>query len=175
MGIIFLNLAFLVWQIYELIDKGRIVFHPVFLAMDVFVNICLLSEIILRIIAMKLYFFKRFSNIFDIFIFGIGIFAIVVYIRSHYQEKDNNDVEEIDSLIIIVVNLVRYGTCFGRIASILRSIKKNVSNRKRKIILGGKESESLLSKKNSNDFAILQSDDDYNYSEPRIYDTEEDQ
>jgi len=158
--IIVINIILLIWQIYLLLLHKRIHFEPIFFSVELFVNLFILFEIILRLLVMKWQYFHFFANIFDMIVFCIGFVTLVLY--ANYN--DDEIIEEADSIILLTITIIRYSVSFARIITLLKSINQNV-----RVTTGPKidisapitETDSLIQDPNNNTIRI-------NNGNPRI-------
>jgi len=117
-GVVIIMVALFIWELIIIINKNT-PHHPVFVILEVSVNVGLLLDISLRISAQQRDYLKHWGNIFDCFVAALSILVMILFFTL---SSDNRAVEigevEIDIVLLAFRNII---TCLRTIVVIKNS------------------------------------------------------
>jgi len=113
-AIIIVNIALLLWELISIVEGGFPT-NPGFIVLEVLVNFALLSEVLLRLVAMHRRFCQYWGNVFDVFVLILSLLAMVLYFTGESLFKD---IEEGFSLILLSC---RYVIALLRVAILVKN------------------------------------------------------
>jgi len=142
---ILVNVILLSWMVFH---WNKYPSHSWFFGMEIAVNVTLIVEVMIRMAALRGQFWKQWSNIFDVFVMGLSIFAIAADLFKDMPL----DLEDIAAAFILVL---RYVVQFLRLFLFIKN--------QRKILKATHDSQQI-------DFSILNPDDFAHVDEFASYD-----
>uniref|UniRef100_A0A6B2LEN4 Ion transport domain-containing protein n=1 Tax=Arcella intermedia TaxID=1963864 RepID=A0A6B2LEN4_9EUKA len=120
--VLLLNFTILIWELIS-VAEGSFPNHPMFIILEVLVNLTLLIEIILRFLPLKLRYFRYWGHIFDCAVFILSIVAMVFFFKADSILKD---VEEVFTILLVSC---RYVIALMRVISFIKNQSSTITIR----------------------------------------------
>jgi len=119
--IIVINLALLIWELIAISTSGGFPSSPGFVFLEVVVNLSLLIEIILRVLAMGKKYWNYWGNYFDCFVLLLSLVAMSLYFAGDSVFK------EIEEGFALALLICRYIIAILRVGVIVKNQSNTLS------------------------------------------------
>eukprot|EP01125_Pyxidicula_operculata_P006288 TRINITY_DN2181_c0_g1_i1.p1 TRINITY_DN2181_c0_g1~~TRINITY_DN2181_c0_g1_i1.p1 ORF type:complete len:213 (+),score=36.44 TRINITY_DN2181_c0_g1_i1:7-645(+) len=159
--LIILNIALLIWEVVE-ITKKEMPDSPIFLVLEITVNLALLGEVLLRVASQQKAYCKYWGNIFDCVVLVASFVAIILFL------KGDSIFEEIGEGFSLFLLFCRYCIAFLRVVILVKNqrnyIRTQIKERVDLSVVGPPshydEHSSLHYSSNERSFNMNDDDDD---------------
>mmetsp|Transcript_8758 Transcript_8758/g.14389 ORF Transcript_8758/g.14389 Transcript_8758/m.14389 type:complete len:362 (+) Transcript_8758:154-1239(+) len=117
LGMIIVNIFIMGWT---LVNWDRYPDHVWFFVLELVINFIFVMEVVVRMIALRVVFWRQWSNVFDVFVLAISI----VMVGFYYQRELPFEVEDVAATLLLVL---RYIIQFLRLFIFIKNHRRNRS------------------------------------------------